>query len=84
LKRIRLKIRNFNFMTPHTPRLLLLLALTPLLPACQSAAPRPATSTAADTPAPHTFNQDTVQTYDLQTGEFQQQPPFGARSDRAQ
>ena len=65
------------------PRLLLLLLL-PLLPACQSAAPRQAASAAADTPAPHTFNQDTVQTYDIQSGEFQQQPPFGARSDRGQ
>jgi hypothetical protein len=60
-----------------------LLLLIPLafLPACQNA---PAFRQAAAPAATPTFNQQTVQTYDLQTGEFQQTPPFGARSDRGE
>jgi hypothetical protein len=57
----------------------LLLLLLPLLPACQSPVLHPAASDSAQN-----FNRDTVQTYDIQTGEFQQKPPYGARSDRAQ
>lgn len=60
---------------------LLLLIPLALLPACQS--DRSPGEAAAPAPTP-TFNQSTVQTYDLQTGEFQQAPPFGARSDRAE
>jgi hypothetical protein len=57
-----------------------LLPLLLLLAACQS--PNPP-SGEASAPAP-TFNQDTVQTFDIQSGEFQQAPPYGARSDQAQ
>jgi len=64
-------------------RQFLLVLLLPLLPACQNAAPHPAASS-TETPDSHTFDQDTVQTYDRQTGEFQQQPPFGARSNLSQ
>jgi len=58
----------------------LFLLLLPLLGGCQS--PRQS-SDAAPAPTP-TFNQGTVQTFDLQSGEFQQTPPYGARSDRSQ
>jgi uncharacterized lipoprotein YajG len=61
-------------------RTALLLPLA-LLAACQSAPSSREAAVPAPTP---TFNQNTVQTYDLQTGEFQQAPPFGARSDRAE
>jgi hypothetical protein len=61
-------------------RPLLLLLLLPLLPACQNAAPQKSASSPA-APEAQTFDQATVQTYDRQTGEFQQQPPFGARSN---
>jgi len=60
-------------------RTILLLIPTALLAACQTPpSPRQA---AAPAPTP-TFNQNTVQTFDLQSGQFQQAPPFGARSDR--
>ena len=63
-----------------------LLLLLPLLAACQSPNRPSAASAASDaTAAPSpTFNEDTVQTFDLQSGEFQQAPPYGARSDRSQ
>jgi hypothetical protein len=62
-------------------RTLLLLPLLAFLPACQNA---PGSHNAA-APAPTpTFYQSTGQTYDNQTGEFQQAPPFGARSDRSE
>jgi uncharacterized lipoprotein YajG len=66
----------------HTlPLLLIALALPVLLGACQTT---PSAQTAA-APAPTpTFNQNTVQSFDLQSGQFQQAPPFGARSDRAE
>lgn len=65
---------------------LTLIALCMLLPACQGNGPRqsPAASAAEPAPSPHTFDSDTIQTYDLQTGQYQQQPPFGARSNRSQ
>ena len=62
-------------MTRHLPLLLLL-----ALPACQGDGSRHSDTTAS----PDTFNRDTVQTYDIQTGEFQQQPPYGARSNESQ
>jgi hypothetical protein len=62
----------------------LVLLLLPLLPACQNAAPRQSAAASTESPSPPTFNQETVQTYDLQTGEFQQQPPFGDRSNGSQ
>jgi hypothetical protein len=55
--------------------LLLLLAL----PACQG--PGPLTGSA---PPPDSFNHDTARTYDVQTREFQAEPPFGAQSNRDQ
>jgi outer membrane biogenesis lipoprotein LolB len=39
---------------------------------------------AADASPAHSFNQDTVQTYNIQTHDFQQQAPFGAESNRSQ
>jgi hypothetical protein len=66
------------------PRHLLLVSLL-LLEGCQGNPMHPPTSSTTSTEgAPGDFNRDTVQTYDLQSGEFQQQPPFGARADRAQ
>jgi hypothetical protein len=65
-------------------RRLLLLLLLPLFPGCQNATPRQASTSSAASPAHPDFSQNTVQTYDIQTGEFQQQPPFGDRSNRSQ
>jgi hypothetical protein len=62
------------------PRHLLLLLLLLPLPACQGDGSR---QPAATSP-PDSFDRDTVQTYDLQTGEFHQQPPYGARSNQSQ
>lgn len=66
------------------PRHLLLVSLL-LLEGCQGNPMHlpPDSSTSAEA-APGGFNRDTVQTYDIQSGQFQQQPPFGARSDRTQ
>ena len=58
----------------------LLLLLLLALPACQGAGFRKS----AGPPLPDTFDRDTVQSYDIQTGEYHQQPPFGARSDQSQ
>ena len=60
-------------------RLALLGAALSLLTAC--AGPDRA---GADTSPGHSFNQDTVQTYNIQTHDFQQQAPFGAESNRSQ
>jgi len=63
----------------HPLLLLIPLTLPFILGACQTA--HPAQAAAEPSPTP-TFNQSTVQTFDLQSGQFQQAPPFGARSDR--
>ena len=65
-------------------RHLLLLLLLPFFPACQNAAPRQASTSSAASATHPDFSQNTVQTYDIQTGQFQQQPPYGARSNRTQ
>jgi hypothetical protein len=66
------------------PRRLLLVLLLPLA-ACQGNATRHSTTTSStDASSPRSFNQDTVQTFDIQTGEFQQRPPYGARSNQPQ
>jgi hypothetical protein len=62
------------------PRPLLLLLLL-ALPACQGDNSRQSASMAG--PADN-FDPATVQTYDIQTEEYHQQPPFGARADRGQ
>jgi len=61
----------------------LLLLLVPALASCQgNGSPHPAAPAASSSADP--FNRDTVQTYDIQTGEFQQHPPYGARSNQPQ
>ena len=62
------------------PRHFLLILLLPVLSGCQNAA-SPQSASSSSAPESQSFNQETVQTYDHQTGEFQQQPPFGARSN---
>ena len=59
---------------------ILLASLSLALAACRSVGG----GQASQPPLAQNFNRDTVQTYDLQSGEFQQQPPFGARADRSQ
>jgi len=75
-------------MHPVMPRPFLFILLLPLVTACQTPRPSQSTAGSADAttmPTPRSsFNQDTVQTYDIETNEFQQGPPFGARSDRSQ
>jgi len=63
--------------------LLFLLLVLPLLPGCQNAAYRPSASSSGASDS-QTFDQQTVETYDRQTGEFLQQPPFGDRANRSQ
>jgi hypothetical protein len=66
-----------------------LLPLILLLPACQgdrhAFQPPVAAETAPSEPTPaETFDHDTVQTYDVNTRDFQEQAPYGARSNRSQ
>ncbi len=61
------------------PRPFLLLFLL-ALPGCQGNGSHPSTGSSLS----NTFDPNTVQTYDIQTGEYHQQPPFGARSNQSQ
>jgi len=60
------------------PRHLLLLILLLPLPACQGNGSRPPATAATADP----FDRDTLQTYDPQTRDFQEKPPFGAQSNQ--
>jgi hypothetical protein len=68
----------------HITRAILLVPFLGMA-ACQgdgshnSAATGGSTATTSDS-----FDSDTVQTYNQQTADFQQQPPWGARSNQAQ
>ena len=63
---------------PGIARMLPLLFLLALA-ACQGAGSRQPVQPAAN----EGFDQQTNQTYDVQTRQFQQAPPFGARSNQS-
>jgi outer membrane PBP1 activator LpoA protein len=64
-------------------RTILVLLLAGLLTACQSSAPSRTASERASTTS-GAFAQQTSRSYDIQTREFQQEPPYGARANNAQ
>ncbi len=69
-----LRLRPFPGHNGGMRRCFILLLLLPLLGACQNS-----DSGQNPTGANKNFDPNSRQTYNIQTGDFQQQPPFGAR-----
>jgi len=63
-------------MTRNSLLLVLLLPLT----ACQGNGFHRATAATAGAAPTDNFDRNTVQTYNIQTRDFEEKPPFGARS----